>query len=83
MNKLRFVACWNVILLLLLSFSLAQEKAEPDKAKEGESRNQPKAVFKELTYDFGEVKRGDRLSHTFIVKNEGKGNLLISNVTPG
>lgn len=43
----------------------------------------PKAVFTETKHTFGEVQRGEVLTHTFTVKNEGKSDLLISKVSPG
>ncbi|MBI1748804.1 MAG: DUF1573 domain-containing protein [Acidobacteria bacterium] len=43
----------------------------------------PKAVFKEMRHAFGEVQRGESVSHIFIVKNEGEGPLAITNVAPG
>ncbi len=42
----------------------------------------PKLVVDAATYDFGQVKEGEEVSHTFIVKNEGKAELVITNVSP-
>ncbi len=60
-------------------------KPAPDASKAAPAATQdpPKAVFKQTTHDFGTVKRGDPLSYTFIVKNEGKGPLNILSVNPG
>lgn len=74
------VLAW--MLALLSSTGGAQTTEQPNPAS-GQSQNAPKAVFKEKIYDFGEVNRGDQLSHTFIVKNEGAGPLNILNVNPG
>lgn len=39
-------------------------------------------VIDSFTHDFGEVKPGTPLRHIFKVKNEGKADLLINNVSP-
>ncbi len=72
-----------MVLSILLSFPLVAQKPELDKANESEAKDAPKLVFKDLSFDFGEVKKGEKVSHTFIVKNEGSGNLVINNVSPG
>jgi hypothetical protein len=43
----------------------------------------PMLVIESLTHDFGEVKAGTPLRYAFKVKNEGKADLLINNVSPG
>lgn len=42
----------------------------------------PTMDFKETEYNFGVVINGEKVVHTFILKNNGKSNLLISNVKP-
>lgn len=42
----------------------------------------PKVVFTEDFYDFGNIKQGEIVSHTFFFKNVGPGNLLIKDVIP-
>ncbi|MDH3255031.1 MAG: DUF1573 domain-containing protein, partial [Acidobacteriota bacterium] len=37
----------------------------------------PRALVEETVYDFGAVKRGTTVRHTFTLKNEGPGRLLI------
>jgi hypothetical protein len=44
---------------------------------------EPKLVLKSFTHDFGEVKSGTPLQYSFIIKNEGKADLLIKSVAPG
>lgn len=40
----------------------------------------PRAVFKETTHDFGQVKQGDVVSHEFVFKNDGGAPLVIDRV---
>ena len=47
------------------------------------SGGEPKLVIESFTHDFGEVKSGAPLQFSFIVKNQGKADLLIKNVAPG
>jgi hypothetical protein len=43
----------------------------------------PKLVIAETDHNFGEVKAGEKLQHTFTFKNEGTADLVIQSVTPG
>lgn len=43
----------------------------------------PKMVLKEQGFDFGEVKQGEVITHTFEVLNQGNEMLKIENVNPG
>ncbi len=43
----------------------------------------PKMVLEELKFDFGEVKEGESVSHTFRVFNQGDQPLEIRKVKPG
>lgn len=52
-------------------------------AEKGNPQNGPQAVFLETVYDAGTVEAGADLSHTFLVKNTGKADLLIESVKPG
>lgn len=40
----------------------------------------PSANFEPTTFDFGDMKQGDKKSHTFMLKNEGKTDLIIRKV---
>ncbi|HPW16764.1 MAG TPA: DUF1573 domain-containing protein [Candidatus Aminicenantes bacterium] len=40
----------------------------------------PKAVFKAVSHDFGQVKQGDVVSHEFVFKNEGGAPLVVESV---
>lgn len=57
------------LLLLLTATALAQDKA-------------PKLVIETLNHNFGKVKEGVKVSHTFKLKNEGTADLLIEEVAP-
>lgn len=41
----------------------------------------PKIVFTDTNFDFGSIKEGDKVTHVFIFKNEGEGDLLIASAT--
>jgi hypothetical protein len=43
---------------------------------------QPKAVFEETTFNAGDVPKGEPISHDFVVKNDGKADLMILAVKP-
>jgi hypothetical protein len=69
---------WSIsgVLLLLLVFAstfpvVAQEKKGPD------------ASLTEREFDFGEVKQGEVIRHTFKVINQGDETLTIEKVSPG
>ncbi len=42
-----------------------------------EGADSPRAVFSATTYDFGTVKQGEKIAHTFQVRNEGTAPLTI------
>ena len=77
MKFVRIIAAFALALLFALP-AAAQEKRTPNQAGDA-----PKLVIMELVHDFGEVKAGTPLRHSFKIKNEGKGDLLIQSVTPG
>ncbi len=45
-----------------------------------ELNSAPIVNFSEKTFDFGEIKQGDKVEHTFTMKNTGKRDLIIRNV---
>jgi hypothetical protein len=65
--------------LALAVVVMAQETQIKPPAAEGP----PKLVIAATTHDFGEVSAGTVLKHSFTLKNQGKGDLLIKSVTPG
>ena len=42
---------------------------------------QPKLVLQQTSYDFGDIKQGEKVSHDFVLSNSGGDLLTISNVT--
>jgi len=40
----------------------------------------PVIEFSETVFDFGDIKKGDKVTHTFIVNNTGKSNLILRKV---
>ena len=45
-----------------------------------ELKNAPIVNFSEKSFDFGEIKQGDKVEHTFTIKNTGKRDLIIRNI---
>ena len=44
---------------------------------------QPRIYIQKMRHDFGEVFEKASFEHSFIVRNQGKADLLIENVKPG
>jgi len=45
-----------------------------------EKANAPEIAFDNNTFNFGEIKQGEKVEHTFIISNNGKSNLFIRKV---
>jgi hypothetical protein len=56
--------------------------AEDQAKRDEEVKNMPKTTIEvlETKFDFGKMKEGDKVRHTWIVKNAGSNPLFISNV---
>lgn len=71
------------ILLLALSLSMAGVAAQAQTAMPANAQTKvagPNIQFEESKYDFGAVKQGDVVEHTFKFKNTGTAPLVISNI---
>jgi hypothetical protein len=90
---------WGVFFLMVsfylgtqnVTFSASQEKATVSKTPPAEKKQPPKEsdeplpeIFLETKeHDSGAVYEGNVVTHTFAVKNKGKGELRIQSVKPG
>jgi len=59
--------------------TVALPKAETEKPAPPADGKYPVMTFEETEYDFGDIKQGDKVEHTFKFKNTGEADLLISN----
>ena len=60
-----------------------EPEAKIDQAKRDEEvKNMPKTIIEvpETHFDFGNIKEGEKVRHTYMIKNAGENPLLISNV---
>ena len=64
----------------ILALILMCGSGHSDVADQGRA---PKMVLKEQGFDFGEVKQGEVITHTFEVLNQGNEILKIKKVNPG
>ena len=48
----------------------------------GQNAGAPKMDIKKTEHNFGEVRKGDPVQHSFVFKNEGKSDLEIKSVAP-
>ena len=71
------------VLVLLTASAVGQNKPSNPPGTNGGANGAPAMVIDSYTHDFGEVKSGTPLRYAFKVKNEGKADLVISNVAPG
>jgi|SRR5690606_18685717 len=62
-----------VIGLFLVGSVAAQESGT-------EAASGPQITFAESSHDFGDIKQGDKVEHTFTFKNSGTEPLILSNV---
>ncbi len=83
MKRITLFTTAILALSLLISASIyaADKKApEASAAETKPSGPQPKIVFKDKEYDFGEAKGLDKIEHVFKFRNEGKADLKIDKV---
>jgi HYDIN/CFA65/VesB family protein len=70
------------ILVVLLALSLPALGRSQEKQSE-QPPGAPKLVVDKVTHDFGIVRPGTQLRHSFTVRNIGTTDLLIKSVSPG
>lgn len=83
MKKLIFAACF-LGLLSCNDKGLKVDGVDSDAVSNSESAegrissDQPDITFEEKVFDFGTIVQGEKVSHAFIFKNNGKKSLIIS-----
>ncbi len=79
----------SIVLFSVMAFSCKNDNKKtggdyninnPNSATENVVSGLPTIDFEEMEYNFGTVIAGEKVSHAFVFKNNGKGNLIISNV---
>ena len=71
----------NIALSIALILSAAL-MATAQEAKPAQGSSEPKLVIDSTNFDFGTVKSGSFVTHTFKIKNDGAADLVIKNVAP-
>lgn len=81
------------VLVLAFSFTACKEENAAAKVKQANlttamtrdaeiKKGAPELSIDENTYDFGTVKEGDIIETTFVIKNTGKSDLIITDAKP-
>jgi uncharacterized protein DUF1573 len=85
MKRYKTILGFALLTLLALAAAAHQKPQQPNPPSGADASvgPAPMLVIESLTHDFGEVKAGTPLRYAFKVKNEGKADLLINNVSPG
>ena len=86
-----FISTFLTLIILQGALYAGQEETTPSESiqkteagtPEGETPPVPDMFLKNNEYDVGEVYEGTPVTHTFIIKNRGKGELLLQSVKPG
>ena len=73
--KLKHIQIIFMIAFLFIIFSSGTGVAN-------ENKNIPKMVVDQMFHYYADVTKGDFLSHSFVVRNEGKGDLNIKSAKP-
>jgi len=71
-----------VVLLVVLVVGCNGKQSGTQPMGSADSTLKPKVVFIENFFDFGNIKQGETVSHTFFFENEGTGNLIILDAIP-
>jgi hypothetical protein len=88
MNRFYKLLIWVAIFWFSTGCCALAAKSSANRAKETSPKapaaaEAPTINVPEVTYDFGEVTEGAEVTHDFLVKNTGSGNLEIQQVRPG
>ncbi len=76
------IATSSVVLVLLVSAVFAQSTSPVFSDPKASGFFKPKMVVEgSTTHDFGNIYRGQKVSHLFTIKNEGSDTLVINNVS--
>ena len=65
----------KLLFVMTLAFMAFSVQAQEEKEVDG-----PVITFEESSKDFGDIKQGDKVAHTFKLENTGNAPLIISNV---
>ncbi len=77
------IAYLSFSLLLLSSLLLSSCKNKTGRPTEQEPTADTRIEWQETLWDFGEIKEGETVTHTFHFKNTGTENLLIKRIETG
>ena len=73
----------NFILIILIFFFLSCQTSLPAKKERFKEKGyQPEAYIPQTSHQFKEVFEGEKISHSFTIKNKGKGALKIEKIKP-
>lgn len=80
MKKVLFVAACSLV-LAATSVNAQTDKVAPATATPAatDNKNAPEMVFESLEFNFGNIKQGESVTHEFVLVNNGKEDLIITN----
>ncbi len=87
-TRFGFLAGFLLLLGLTLAVGCLEDETKPEQSDKAQASNATKAVAtdagqivcEQSTHDVGTIKQGEMMTHTFTVKNTGKGVLHIDKV---
>lgn len=71
-----------VILLVALMAGCKGKSSGTQDVAAVDTTLKPTVVFTEDSFDFGDIKEGETVAHTFFFKNEGPGSVIILDAIP-
>ena len=83
MKLRKLISAIALAALLVMPAAARQNQSQPQQNGGSASSATPLMAIDSFTHDFGEVKAGTPLRHAFKIRNQGKADLLINNVSPG